>query len=135
MIGVRTSASSDEYENQYYVVVGDVSGNGGPDYTYMLFITSTGPTPPPTLSPTPTPTPTIGPTLPPATPTPMPTPTPVPTPTPMPTATPTPAPMIHDVSMVDNVFEPADITIKVGDTIRWINNGSLNHTAQDDNGH
>jgi plastocyanin len=129
---------------RYYVVVGDVFGNGGSDYKYMLFITSTGPTPPPTLSPTPTPVatptptptatppPTMGPTMPPATPTPMPTPTPVPTPTPMPTASPTPAPMIHDVSMQDNIFVPADITIKVGDTVRWTNNGSLNHTAQDD---
>jgi len=115
-------------EGRYYIVVGDEFGNGGSDYKYMLFITSVGPTPPPTLAPTPTPIPTIGPTLPPPTPTPMPT----PTPTPMPTASPTPAPMIHDVSMEDNVFVPADITIKVGDTVRWTNNGALNHTTQDD---
>jgi plastocyanin len=132
---------------RYYVVVGDVFDNGGPDYKYMLFITSVGPTPPPTLAPTPTPTPTIippptlGPTLPPATPTPMPTATPIPTPTPVPTATPTPtpsptpAPMIHDVSMESgNVFVPADITINVGDTIRWTNNDSINHDARSDDG-
>ncbi|MEX0998788.1 MAG: plastocyanin/azurin family copper-binding protein [Thermodesulfobacteriota bacterium] len=124
---------------RYYVVVGDISDNGGSDYTYMLFISSTGPTPPPTVSPTasPTPTPTAPPTgmptLPPPTATPSPTPTPTPTPTATPTPSPTPAPMIHDVSMIDSEFMPADITITVGDTVRWTNNGSLNHTAQDDN--
>ncbi len=107
---------------RYFVVVGDDNGDGGPDYTYTLRITSSGPTPPPTAPPTATPTPTAPPTG-----------TPAP-PTPTPTASPTPAPVIHDVSMIDNEFSPADISINVGDTVRWTNNGSLNHDAQSDDG-
>jgi len=43
-------------------------------------------------------------------------------------------PVIHDVSMESPfVFVPADITIKVGDTVRWTNNDVINHTTQDDN--
>jgi len=89
-------------------------------------------TPTPTPTATPTPTPTISP--PPVTPTPIVTPTPTPTPTPTvtPTPTPTPAPETHDVSMEDNFFDPAEITIKVGDTVRWTNNGNNPHTTQDD---
>ncbi len=89
------------------------------------------PTPTPAPTPTPTPTPTIIP--PPVTPTPTPIVTPTPTPTPIPTVTPTPtpAPQTHDVSMIDNEFVPAEITINVGDTVRWTNNGQFNHTATD----
>jgi plastocyanin len=48
---------------------------------------------------------------------------------PSPTPTPGPTPETHDVSMIDNEFVPADITINVGDTVRWTNNGQRNHTA------
>jgi len=68
-------------------------------------------------SPAPTPTPTAGPT---------------PTLTPTPTPTPPSMPTTHDVSMEDFFFDPKDITIKVGDTVRWTNNGNFNHTTQDD---
>src|SRR5690606_7803693 len=81
--------------------------------------------PPPTASPTAPPTGTPPPTS---------TPTAPPTGTPPPTATPTPTPEIIEVSMEDNVFVPADITISVGDTVRWTNNGALNHDAQSDDG-
>jgi plastocyanin len=33
------------------------------------------------------------------------------------------------VKMVDNAFEPADIAVKVGDTVTWKNDGRLAHTA------
>ncbi|HVY54369.1 MAG TPA: plastocyanin/azurin family copper-binding protein, partial [Thermodesulfobacteriota bacterium] len=106
---------------RHFIVVGDDNGNGGPDYTYTLRITSTEPTPPPTASPT-------------ATPTSSPTAPPTATPTPAPSATPTPAPVIHDVSIIDNEFSPKDITINVGDTVRWTNNGALNHDVRSDDG-
>jgi plastocyanin len=33
------------------------------------------------------------------------------------------------VKMVDNAFEPKDLTVKVGDTVTWTNDGQLPHTA------
>lgn len=33
------------------------------------------------------------------------------------------------VSMVDDKFKPAAITISVGDSVRWVNNGKAAHTA------
>jgi plastocyanin len=33
------------------------------------------------------------------------------------------------VKMVDNAFEAKDITIEVGDTVKWENTGQLPHTA------
>lgn len=36
--------------------------------------------------------------------------------------------------MIDNEFVPKDITIKVGDTVKWVNNGALNHDATSDDG-
>lgn len=111
---------------RHFIVVGDSNGDGGPDYNYKLRITLSGPTPPPTASPTAPPTGTPPPTA---------TPTAPPTGTPPPTATPTPPPAeIHDVSMIDNEFVPADITINVGDTVRWTNNGALPHDARSDDG-
>ena len=118
---------------RHFIVVGDTGGDGGPDYTYTLRITATGPTPPPTTTPTNPPTnpPTKPPTNPPTTP---PTATPTATPTAPPTSTPTPEPVIHTVSMeAPNVFVPADITIKVGDTVKWVNNDPINtHDARSD---
>ena len=38
------------------------------------------------------------------------------------------------VTMVDNEFQPASITINVGDTITWVNDGALPHTATADDG-
>ncbi|MGD9651786.1 MAG: plastocyanin/azurin family copper-binding protein [Candidatus Dadabacteria bacterium] len=110
---------------RHFIVVGDSNGDGGPDYNYKLRITLSGPTPPPTATPTAPPTGTPPPTA---------TPTAPPTGTPPPTATPTPTPEIIEISMEDNVFVPADITISVGDTVRWTNNGALNHDAQSDDG-
>jgi plastocyanin len=114
---------------RHFIVVGDNNGDGGPDYTYTLRITSSGPTPPPTTTPTnpPTTTPTNPPTTPPTT-------TPTAPPTTPPTATPTPAPVIHEVSIIDNEFVPKNLTIKVGDTVKWVNNGALDHDARSDDG-
>ena len=36
------------------------------------------------------------------------------------------------VSMTDNAFGPATITINVGDTVTWVNNGEHDHTATAD---
>jgi plastocyanin len=33
------------------------------------------------------------------------------------------------VEMVDNAFEPKDLTVNVGDTVTWTNGGQLAHTA------
>lgn len=115
---------------RHFVVVGDTGGDGGPDYTYTLTITSTGPAPTPTPAPT-TPPPTATPT---STPAPTAAPTAPPTPSPSPTPSPTPAPVMHTVSMVDNVFIPKEITIKVGDTIKWTNDGTLAHDVRSDDG-
>jgi len=47
-----------------------------------------------------------------------------------------PAPEIIDVSMTDELeFVPPEVTIKVGDTVRWTNTGEVfPHTTQDDDG-
>src|SRR5512137_1180295 len=34
-----------------------------------------------------------------------------------------------NVKIVDFAFEPADVTIKVGDTVTWTNTGSSEHTT------
>ena len=57
-----------------------------------------------------------------------PTPTTTATTTPPP-ATTTPPPATHDVSMGDDFFTPAPVTISVGDTIRWTNGGDDRHTT------
>lgn len=36
--------------------------------------------------------------------------------------------------MIDNVFIPKEITIKVGDTIKWTNDGTLSHDVRSDDG-
>ncbi|MCL5070163.1 MAG: cupredoxin family copper-binding protein [Actinobacteria bacterium] len=38
------------------------------------------------------------------------------------------------VSIKSNAFDPASLTIKVGDTITWANNDSYAHTVTSDNG-
>jgi plastocyanin len=35
-----------------------------------------------------------------------------------------------DVSIVDFGFEPADLTVAVGDTVTWTNTGSATHTVK-----
>lgn len=40
----------------------------------------------------------------------------------------------HSVAMRDNRFSPLDITIQVGDTITWLNEGDNVHTATSDDG-
>ncbi|MDP2660203.1 MAG: cupredoxin domain-containing protein [Dehalococcoidia bacterium] len=37
------------------------------------------------------------------------------------------------VTMVDNAFQPQSITIQVGDSVTWVNNGATSHTATSDN--
>lgn len=64
---------------------------------------------------------------------------PTPEPTPLPTLAPTPAPTATPVAvpvqsgkltaiLVDNRFQPGDLTIKVGSTVTWTNNGFNFHT-------
>ncbi len=38
-------------------------------------------------------------------------------------------PQIITVSMVDNEFQPPRITVNKNDTIKWVNNGFLDHTT------
>lgn len=35
----------------------------------------------------------------------------------------------YEVSMIENVFVPETLSIVTGDTVMWINNGSINHTS------
>ena len=43
-------------------------------------------------------------------------------------------PTLHAVSMTSSLtFVPADLIIKVGDTVKWTNNATMNHTATSDN--
>lgn len=44
------------------------------------------------------------------------------------------APSENEVIIESNTFKPADITIKVGETITWINKDSYNHTIEGING-
>lgn len=37
------------------------------------------------------------------------------------------------VSMVGTTFDPATLTVDVGDTVEWINNSTLSHTVTSDN--
>jgi len=37
-----------------------------------------------------------------------------------------------NVSMTENVFTPQAVTIKVGDSVTWTNNGTIAHTSTDD---
>lgn len=57
------------------------------------------------------------------------------------TSSPTPAPTTQaeapspggggsDVSIVDFAFDPADLTVAVGDTVTWTNTGSATHTVK-----
>jgi plastocyanin len=71
---------------------------------------------------TPTGTPTAGPS-----PTPTVTATPSPTPTPRPTAVAGAAEV--RVSMGDNFFAPETVTVRAGDTVTWVNDGRIVHTA------
>ena len=75
------------------------------------------PHPSPYPHPNPNPTPTLAPT---------PTSTPVPAPTPTPEAT----GAVHNVDMTGgNRFAPANITVKVSDTVKWTVTGSLHTTT------
>ncbi len=68
-------------------------------------------------------------------PTPAPTPTPTTPPGPTPRPTTPPGATIHTVSMQSpNVFVPKNITIKPGDTVRWVNNDFLTHDVRADGG-
>lgn len=79
-----------------------------------------------------------------ATPTPQasPTATPQATATPQPTSTPTPivaataTPTLAaeaEVSIRDFAFQPMEVRIKVGQTVRWVNNGEFTHTSTSGN--
>ena len=68
-----------------------------------------------------------------AVPTVAPTPLPTPAPTPVPTVAPAPAPSTAPAgnvaaTVVDNRFEPKELTIAVGSTVTWTNNGNNIHT-------
>ncbi len=41
----------------------------------------------------------------------------------------TPGGMTHEISIANFAFSPADLTISVGDTVRWTNNDAASHTA------
>ncbi|MBI5290153.1 MAG: cupredoxin domain-containing protein [Chloroflexi bacterium] len=81
-------------------------------------------TPPPGSTATNTAEPTLTPTQ---------TNTPVPSPTTPPSATPTlsptPLPDTVTVQMKNYLFEPAALTVRVGDTVRWVNNSGTPHTS------
>ena len=53
-----------------------------------------------------------------------------------PTSTPTPTITVEPgkVSIVDFAFQPAEITIHVGEKVEWENTGQMNHTATSDTG-
>jgi len=36
---------------------------------------------------------------------------------------------VHQVEIVDFEFTPGNLTVAVGDSIRWVNNGDFEHTA------
>lgn len=46
----------------------------------------------------------------------------------------TPSPTTHDVRIQGSQFIPAALVIKVGDTVRWTNEDSIQHTATSDDG-
>ena len=56
-------------------------------------------------------------------------PPPPPPPSPPPPPPPPPPPGTGDVSIIDNDFAPATMTVSAGSTVRWVNNGILPHTA------
>lgn len=66
---------------------------------------------------------------PPAEPGPSPQPTPQPTPTPEPEPEPTPAPEdgVYIVDMTSDGFSPKILTIKNGDTVKWVNRDTAPH--------
>lgn len=119
-------------------VLAPSDANSAPPGKYMLFlIDSAGvpsvsevvhlqrvsgtATPTPVVTSTPTPVVTWTPTR---------TPTATPTSTATPVATATPAPQgVTNVSIVNFAFQPADVTVRVGDTVRWTNQGSASHTT------
>jgi plastocyanin len=45
-----------------------------------------------------------------------------------------PAAADASVSMGDNFYDPATVTVTVGETVTWTNNGQLSHTVTADNG-
>ena len=42
------------------------------------------------------------------------------------------AAVTHNVSVRNNFFEPNDLTIEVGDTVRWTNNSGFHDVTADD---
>jgi plastocyanin len=38
------------------------------------------------------------------------------------------------VSMIDNAFEPAELVIRAGTTVSWVNNGNRKHTSTSETG-
>jgi plastocyanin len=76
--------------------------------------------------PTPTSTPTTADT---------PSPTPVATATPVAVSpTPVPTPQVVEIGMLDFEFAPPQVTVKVGDTVTWVNQGQRPHSATADDG-
>lgn len=82
---------------------------------------------PPTSAPAPTPAPAPAPTRAPApkpkqTPAPSATPAPIQTPAPTPPLTPTP--VTHTMNYTDSCYSPVNLTIKKGDTVKFVNTAS-----------
>ncbi len=84
------------------------------------------PAPAPTPSPAPAPTPEPAPVPAPAEEAPAPEPAPAPA-----EEAPAPAPggTVHQVTIEGFAFSPAEITIKVGDTVTWTEQDAVHHTA------
>ena len=57
-----------------------------------------------------------------------------PTPTPSPTAAPVTSAAGNTVNISGFKFDPATITIKVGETVTWINQDTVGHTVVSDDG-
>ena len=50
------------------------------------------------------------------------------------TATATPRPNTITVNMTNFAFEPKDLTVRIGDTVQWVNNSGTPHTSTSDSG-
>jgi plastocyanin len=116
----------------------DAAGNTSTSAPVQVTVANGGVVPTATPTRTPTSTPTVGATST-FTPTPTRTPTPTVTRTPTPTQTPTPTatPGVGGpppVSIVNFAFQPADLSIQVGQSVRWTNQGDVPHTTTSDTG-
>lgn len=94
----------------------DAAGNSAASVAVAVTVSngSTSPTATPSAAPTSTSTSTL-------------------VPTPTSTATPLPLPAT-DVGIVNFAFQPSDLTVRVGQRVRWTNQGTVSHTTTSDDG-